>query len=532
MHNGEIAAIGVNSACTYRKDQTYHAFLHRELSVSWLVLATLLGGRHRLELHGGRFSYLEIGCGYGLNLLFNAAAHPEAHFFGIDINPTHIAEAQSWARELGLSNVSFAVEDLRNFAVGRPVQGPCQDWPDQLDFVAAHGVATWIGEAEREALIQAASSLLCPGGLFYCSYNTYPGWLARSTLNMLSLEYGLLKGSNTSIESVLAAANTLAKLTQNDEELLPLDRELSSLRNVIKGLDKHNPAYLTGEYHAGHQPVYVGPLHRQCKSNDLTYVGTASLSEQFTGLLDPHRRAMIEQTEDPILREVVFDLAICQSFRRDLFARGVRNPTTQWRRERLMSTVLIPRSGQLSSTSELTLPMGSIKIEPEFCQALASFLSDGEGLLGDFMPAIPLELEAILSRLAIMLDIGLIGFGKLADLAGHASPEQVTTFNQQALGLITNGTPLGGVLSPLLLQPLPLSVTDAFFVQAACQGFGGEEGAGLVWLGMTMAGATLKDQEGEPIDDDAIAIAQLSEYWNEFAAQKLEELRRTGVVAL
>ncbi len=33
----------------YPTEKTYGAFLHRELSVSWLVLATLLGGRHRLD---------------------------------------------------------------------------------------------------------------------------------------------------------------------------------------------------------------------------------------------------------------------------------------------------------------------------------------------------------------------------------------------------------------------------------------------------------------------------------------------------
>lgn len=95
----------------YPIDKTCGAFLHRELSVSWLVLATLLGGRHRIDpgLVNTGFAYLDLGCGHGLNLLFNAAAHPQASFFGLDLNPTHSAEATAKAEALGLSTVHFAL---------------------------------------------------------------------------------------------------------------------------------------------------------------------------------------------------------------------------------------------------------------------------------------------------------------------------------------------------------------------------------------------------------------------------------------
>ncbi|KEF41338.1 MAG: hypothetical protein ER33_11865 [Cyanobium sp. CACIAM 14] len=100
----------------------YGLFCHRELSLSWLRLTALLGGRHRLtpDGEGAGFSYLEFGCGYGLDLIFNAAAHPQARFFGVDLNPSHIAEATARARELGVTNVEFALADLMEFAAGPP----------------------------------------------------------------------------------------------------------------------------------------------------------------------------------------------------------------------------------------------------------------------------------------------------------------------------------------------------------------------------------------------------------------------------
>jgi len=118
-----------------------------------------MGGRHRLDpgLLNRGFTYLDLGCGHGLNLLFNAAAHPAARFYGLDLNPTHIAAAQAKAEALGLSNVHFALADLTTFAAGLPGTGPCRGWPEAYDVVVAHGLASWVGAEVREALIAAAS---------------------------------------------------------------------------------------------------------------------------------------------------------------------------------------------------------------------------------------------------------------------------------------------------------------------------------------------------------------------------------------
>ncbi|MFN5163030.1 MAG: class I SAM-dependent methyltransferase, partial [Cyanobacteriota bacterium] len=160
----------------YRRDVTYLPTVHRELSVAWLRQALLLGGQHQGDFGTGPFHWLEIGCGAGLNLIFNAAAHPEAHFYGIYLHPGHVAEAEALARQLDLANVSFAVADLTSFRQGRPPSGPARLWPEQFDAVVAHGVASWVGPETRQALLEAAAAVLRPGGVFFCSYNTYPGW--------------------------------------------------------------------------------------------------------------------------------------------------------------------------------------------------------------------------------------------------------------------------------------------------------------------------------------------------------------------
>ncbi len=98
--------------------------------------------------------------------------------------------------------------------------------------------------------------------------------------------------------------------------------------------------YLAGEYQAAHQPLYVGPMHRLCEKAGLSHIGSASLPEMFTSLLDPGRRALVEQGSDAAMRQVRLDLAIHQTFRRDLFARGMRRPTALWRRQALADVCL------------------------------------------------------------------------------------------------------------------------------------------------------------------------------------------------
>ena len=255
----------------YPTEKIYPAFAHRELSVSWIVLAALLGGRHRIEpgfLSSG-FHYLEFGCGPGLNLLFNAVAHPEASFHGVDLNPTHIAEATARARDLGVEQRDLRAggsECLRRGAPHRaapPVAGrrPTTSWWPM------GWRAGWALEV-RQALVAAAGPLLRPGGLFFCSYNTYPGWLSRSTLQMLSQEKALRAGGSTTPELLRRSAELLLQPLRrgggarrrsvgrfpglrSEMERHPL------LRGVLpdRGVPRRSPASLRG----AHAPVVRRP---------------------------------------------------------------------------------------------------------------------------------------------------------------------------------------------------------------------------------------------------------------------------------
>jgi SAM-dependent methyltransferase len=116
--------------------------------------------------------------GFGLCLL--AALHPEGTFLGIDFNPAHISHAEGLRGRLALTNVRFLEADFVALAADPAPLGPAPAFGGGFHYVVAHGIATWISEPIQAALLQLASAALNPGGILYCSYNTFPGWLGAT----------------------------------------------------------------------------------------------------------------------------------------------------------------------------------------------------------------------------------------------------------------------------------------------------------------------------------------------------------------
>lgn len=520
--------------------------MHRELSVAWICQALLLGGQHQLDLGGRRdsasapaqpedaaFDGLEFGCGFGLNLILNAAAHPEGRFYGIDLNPSHVASATALAAELGLGNVRFAVADLRAFAAGKPERGPWAEWPGQFDLVQAHGVAAWVSAEVREALVAAAGSLLRPGGVFQCSYNTNPGWLARRSLVMLCQERALRAGGVVSASLVRATAEQLGEFLGSEAEPLPLGAAFPSLRSTLEGVLTAADRYLEGEFHVAHQPLDVGPFHRLCAAHGLTAIGSATLPELFPQMLDPVRRALVEQAEDPTLRQVLLDLAIDQSFRRDLFARGVCPPSPAERRQNLAALPVVLRAGSWPEDCSFDTPLGRMGVDPSFCGALRQGLQASSLSLGELAEHLAEPLEVLLPRLAVLVHSGLLSLGGWPGVAGDSRPASASlaAFHGRVLARASAGDHLGWLVSPLLLQPVPITPVEAFFLPLVDQGMAAEEVAQLVWMGISLAGGSFRDPQGCLLEDPAAVMAQLVAGWQTFQRDRLPEWRRLGLVS-
>ena len=80
---------------------------------------------------------------------------------------------------------------------------------------------------------------------------------------------------------------------------------------------------MSGEYsNDGWQPLCVAEIHERCAAHKLTPLTTATLTELFPGLLPIELRQLLEHEPSPSVRATLIDIAVNQSFRRDVFCRG------------------------------------------------------------------------------------------------------------------------------------------------------------------------------------------------------------------
>ena len=185
----------------------YDELPYKSLPIEWtaperLALASLLHGGPRPKLDAYRV--LELGCADGANLLPLGYFRPHARFVGIDSAQSQVALANTRRATLGLHNVEFVCADF--LAENLRICG-------EFDFIIAHGVFSWIGDAAREAVLELCARHLSANGLFYLNYNAYPGWNVRGMIRRLLL--ARTQGGGTLGERALLAQDIAVRLAES-----------------------------------------------------------------------------------------------------------------------------------------------------------------------------------------------------------------------------------------------------------------------------------------------------------------------------
>lgn len=297
----------------YHVNTPYTLGYYAETSPARLALMAHL---HGVIAPSKRFRYLELGCGQGFNLLLHAAMHPEGEFVGVDFMPSHVAHARWLIAESGLTNVSVLEADFMSLSADSAMLG------DDFQFIAAHGIASWIAPQVREALFAVAAHKLNPSGLFYVSYNTLPGWFAMFPFQHLVT---LFNSVNSLEDPVARARSFFAELGEAKSGIFDT---LPTLRPRLEKLKEQDPAYLQGEYNnQSWIPLWVSDVMAQMSSKKLSYLGSATISEAFEGCLPSALREIIVRQPTPSLREQVRDISLNQAFRRDLYVKGRFSPS-------------------------------------------------------------------------------------------------------------------------------------------------------------------------------------------------------------
>jgi SAM-dependent methyltransferase len=448
----------------YRTEVPYTCSYFRELAPDWLDLAALLKGQPSPRSKpGAPFRYLELGSGMGFNLCLQAALYPEGEFIGVDFNPDHIVHSQRLSEALQLGNVRFVEADILALA------SQAGDLENKHHYVTAHGVATWVKEPVREALMQLAATALRAGGFFYCSYNTLPGWLQSYPLRQLARAKALRRGSSPddSLKSLMEAAETLNALIGQPFQPTPLGKQVPGLRNELVAIKNHPPEYLIQEYmNETWEPMAVHQMHDLAASHKLRYVSSATLVENIEQFLHDSVRDVVLSEADPTVRQSLQDLATNKRFRRDIFCRGMTSITgfeisQQFRQVRVALKEVPEQKDYHYLTS-----FGSINLRNRITVAIEESLASGPQELRTLLDLNNLQELELAQAIVLLLETNRIGLDR-GEASLHAQ-DMCQNVNRNLATMQLAGRPYSYRLAASIGAAVSISLPEAC-VESALQ---------------------------------------------------------------
>lgn len=258
------------------------------------------------------FSYCEIGCGIGKTTNILAAANPNGQFYGIDISRRHIDAARELAAGGKLDNVEFILADISDFdASALP----------RFDYIALHGVYSWVPEAVRNAIIGFIDDRLAPGGVVYISYNALPGGGSTSAI----AEYFLHAAERYDGDARDKAARILDDLEDMREKGAPIFVLNPSAHHMLDRLREADLGYVAHEFLApSWRPFNFAEINAEMTGIGLRFAGDSIIAANLVEYAVPNEFVeWLKDISDPLRRETEKDFICNRGFRTDVYIRPV-----------------------------------------------------------------------------------------------------------------------------------------------------------------------------------------------------------------
>ncbi len=337
----------------YVVDVGYTEGFYKEQAPAALRLVAMFAGLRAVDVDRP-FTYYELGCGNGYTTALLGAVHPHAQFIGVDFNPTHIGTARRLAEAAGLGQVRFVEQGFADLAAAERAEA---------DFIAFHGVWSWINEENRRHVLEFIRQRLKPGGLVYVSYNALPGLAQVAPLQRLLLEHGKLQAGDR-IERVKRSVEFATRL-QKAGGLFFAASPLAGKR--LETFARLDARYLAHEYYNDNWSLfYHADVARDMAEARLSYVGSGNFIDNFRQFaLRPERAAIVAELAAPARAETVKDFARGTVFRRDVFIRGAaKAPRPELERSLQAMRFALARPRAACSLSEKT-GAGEVTLQAE-----------------------------------------------------------------------------------------------------------------------------------------------------------------------
>lgn len=405
----------------YVTSTEYTSNFYSFLSPGSQNLSLLLAGVMPVDL-SDEFTYCELGCGQGYSTAVLAASNPNGRFWGVDFNPTHIAGARKIKAAGGLDNLEYLEKSFAELT----------ETPDlpTFDFIALHGVWSWINAENRAAIAAFLYAKLKPGGVVYISYNALPGWSGTAPLRQLMVETQRHKPEigPADVLQAIALAKRMKELDAGYFQANPiaginLDALLKSPMN-----------YLLHEYfNRDWNPTYFSEVAADLRSAKLAYACSSDIVDLFDQLcLTPEALALMQEQPDQTTRETIRDFFRNTRFRRDLFTRGARKLLPAERAQMLNDLPFALVGPKPTFPLQIKVPIGALTLGVDPSARVVDLLGDGPKTLAQLMadPALASQGQPVVFQVLLMLATrGTVQAG----MPGLAGVDTAARFNRAML---------------------------------------------------------------------------------------------------
>nr|WP_256368316.1 class I SAM-dependent methyltransferase [Mangrovicoccus sp. HB161399] len=391
-----------------------------------------------------------MGCGTGFTLIGLAALHPEGQFLGIDFMPEHVARARAFIAEAGLANIEIAEASFAELAAAPP--------PAAFDYVAMHGVWTWVSAENRAHLAAILGRWLAPGGVCYNGYSAAAGWQETAQIRRIFREAPQIPG-RPQFEAARAAVDAWLAAGGGSETAARLWKKLAKLPDRYLAHDfgaEHASACWCPEVAAALAPAKMG------------FAAPADLFDQFDTLrFEPGWAEFVRRAAAEGWGETARDMASGRGFRTDLFGRGTPRIGEAQQQDLLGRIAIRDWPPLLRHETQEAEERGKRGFGPETAAKVAAALEGGPVTIGSFAARTGLParqgLQAALLGLA-RREIRMVAPPEV--LAARAAP--VKGYLAALRSRLARGEPVPGVASPALSQVVPLGANEAAALSSSC----------------------------------------------------------------
>lgn len=505
----------------YNLETPYTYKFFSPLAPSAINFATQLRGFSPVPL-GRSFTYFELGCGNALTSTLLAAANPSGAFYANDINPDHIKNAQDYAQVTGTENVTFL---KKSFAELIRLDLP------PFDFIAMHGIYTWVSAENRRHIIKFIKKFLKPGGLVYVSYNTDAGHAAFSPLRRVM--YEISERASGQLRERIGQAFQFAALLE--EKNAPPFRDNAKLLNFVKAQRGKDWHYLAHEFFNRDWTLFdMADVAGEMAEAGLSFAAHGNVIDNYPHFVLPEPMLGIYQgIKDPLLAQSVLDLLCNRHFRSDVYHLGTSALSMEKNIERFSEARFLLTRPLADCTMSSKVPSGTVTLKESIYAPLLAQLANG--------PATPQELHGALKKKPefkfYTLDQLIRDIGKLAAI-GYISPalpergekkRRLSTgrFNEAVLRGNLTSERHDFLASPVLGSAVKVKRVDRLFVAAMLAGRTDLESYAWEYFSSRKQWLVVK---GKQLEGRGEHIKELAGRAENFRATLLDSYRAFGLI--